>query len=130
MATDVAGNVYVVDTSNYRIQKFVNPPAIAFVTDVGNDQGKQVQLRVLRGSADSPGTGVTITGYEVYRRNDPLPRGRAIQSAQPMAAAQLVGWTYVASFPAHGESEYNVVVPTLANTKASSLYYTALMVRQ
>jgi hypothetical protein len=52
------------------------PPAIAFVTDVGNDQG-EVQLRVLRGSADSPGTGVTITGYEVYRRNDPLPRGRS-----------------------------------------------------
>lgn len=126
VGTDAAGNIYVVD-GNSLMRKFASPPSIALVSDIGNDQGKQVQVRVLRGSADSPGAGITITGYEVYRRNDPLPAG-AIQSAEPMAA-QLAGWTYVTSFPAHGESEYNVVAPTLANANASSLYYSALMVR-
>jgi hypothetical protein len=86
-----------------------------------------VQLRVLRGSADSPGAGVTITGYEVYRRDDPLP-GAATQSAEPMSI-QLAGWTYVTSFAAHGDAEYNPVVPTLANANPSSLYYTTFMVR-
>jgi hypothetical protein len=126
VATDATGNVYVADTYNNRIQKFVSPPAIALVSDVGNDQGKQAQLRVLRNSADSPGAGVTITGYEVYRRNDPLPAGPT-QSAEPMAIHCLL--TERTSLPAHGEAEYNAVVPTLANANASSLYYTAFMVR-
>ena len=110
VATDVAGNVFVCEAgSTHRVQKFVNPPAIALVSDAGSDQGKQVQLRVLRGSADSPGAGITITGYEVYRRNDALP-GVATQSAEPMAI-QLAGWTYVTSFAAHGDADYNPVVP-------------------
>jgi hypothetical protein len=42
---------------------------------------------------------------------------------------QLAGWTYVMTAPAHGETEYNVVVPTLVDATATANEYTAYMVR-
>src|SRR5207247_1793188 len=119
VATDAAGNVYVTDDN--RVQKFVAPASIALVSDVGNDQGRQVQVRFLRSSGDAPGSGATITGYEIYRRIDPLPgpSTNVDESGQrpdpdPTQAesSQLAGWTYLLTVPAHGESEYNAVVPT------------------
>jgi DNA-binding beta-propeller fold protein YncE len=136
LATDASGNLFVTEYAGQRVQKFVTPASIALVSDVGNDQGGQTMLRVLRSSADAPGVGVTINDYEVYRRNDALPTMTTGLGTQSLATAeshpvgiQLAGWTYVGSFPAHGESEYNVVAPTLANTNDSTLYYTAYMVR-
>src|SRR5262249_38651329 len=38
-------------------------------------------------------------------------------------------WTYVGTAPAHGESEYYLVVPTLVDATASSLEYSAYMAR-
>ncbi len=139
VGTDPDGSVYVGDYYNSRVEKFANPPAIALISDVRNDQGRQAQIRFLRSSADAPGVGVTITGYEIYRRNDPLPgpAGAAEAAAASFsggsetspAGAQLAGWTYLMTAPAHGESEYNVVVPTLINATAASLEYSAFMVR-
>jgi DNA-binding beta-propeller fold protein YncE len=136
VATDAAGNVWVGDKDNNRVQKFAWSPRVALVSDVGNDQGRSVQLRVLRSSADSPHAGITITGYEVYRRNDALPgaapalAGISAGARDPgPAAAQLAGWTYLGAFPAHGESEYSVVEPTLADATPATAYYSAFMVR-
>lgn len=133
IATDALGNVYVADTNNSRVQKFVMPPSLAFVSDVGNDQGRQVTLRFLRCSADAAGVGATVTGYEVYRRIDPLPGlpplASGARNASAPNAAQLAGWSWVTTVPAHGDSEYNVVVPTLADATASSSEYTAFLVR-
>ncbi len=109
---DAAGNVYVADTFNHRIQKFVIAPAIALVSDVPNDDGLQAQIRFFRSSADAPGAGVTVTGYEIYRRSDPSG-----------------GWTYLMTAPATAASEYDVVVPTLVDANASSVEYTAFLVR-
>lgn len=133
IAVDPSGNVYVVDLGGRRVQKFVVPAEIAMVSDVRNDQGRQTQIRFLRSSADAPGAGVTIPGYEIYRRNDPLPaadeaRVAAARTPSP-SGAQLAGWTWLTTVPAHGESEYNVVVPTLVDATESSLEYTAYMVR-
>lgn len=131
-ACDAAGNLYIADTDNQRVQKFVAPPT-AYASDVRNDQGRLVQLRVLRSSADSPGSGSPITGYEVYRRNDAVPLASELPAtSRPGAApasAQLANWTYVGSMPAHGESEYNLVVPTLFDATASVLDYSAYFVR-
>jgi hypothetical protein len=136
VAVDPAGDIYVVDLNNNRIEKFSAPPHIAMISDVGNDQGGQVGLRVLPCSADSRGSGVTITGYEVYRRNDPLPspaessrQGDASALAAVPSSIELAGWTYLTTFPAHGESEYNVVVPTLANAHEGALNYSTFLVR-
>lgn len=132
IGVDAAGNVYVADTNNSRIQKFAMPPSIALVSDVGNDQGRQASLRFLRSSADVSGAGVTVTGYEVYRRIDPLPAPSMTASASHAGAPNeldLAGWSYVTSVPAHGETEYNAVVPTLADATTSSVEYSAFMVR-
>src|SRR4029077_541736 len=73
VATDAGGNVLVTDYPQHRVQKFVTPPAIAIVSDIGNDQGRQVRLRVSRCSADVSGSGAAILRYDVFRRVDPLP---------------------------------------------------------
>jgi hypothetical protein len=132
VATDAAGNVYVADTQNNRIQKFAAPAAVALVSDVRNDQGRQVRLRILRSSADSPGSGVSILRYDVFRRIDPLPAAASASgaSAGPSpAGAQLAGWDQVGTISAHGDAEYDVVVPTLVDATAASLEYSAYMVR-
>jgi hypothetical protein len=119
VACDGAGNVYVADPGDVRIQKLATPPSIAAVSDVLNDQGRQTRLRILRSSADSPGAGTPITRYDVYRRIDPLPG---------VMSAQLAGWEQVGSISARGDAEYNVVVPTLVDATASSLEYSAFFV--
>jgi DNA-binding beta-propeller fold protein YncE len=142
IATDASGNLYVADGNNHRIQKFVRPASVTLVSDVRNDQGRQAQIRFLRCSADAPNVGATITGYEIYRRNDPLPgaelasaaaAGEATREGRGPAAspmgAQLAGWTYLMTAPAHGETEYNVVVPTLVDATATANEYTAYLVR-
>lgn len=137
IAIDASGDVIVVDTGNRRIQKFAAPPALAFVSDVRNDQGRAVRLRILRSSADSPQSIVSITGYAVYRRQDAPPasltaggdgaaRGAA-RLASPNGVA-LAGWDYVTTVPARGDAEYGVVVPTFADANATARNYTTFFV--
>lgn len=142
VCTDAPGNVYVADCDNHRVQKFATPPAIALISDIRNDQGRQVRLRILRCSADAAGSGVPILRYDVFRRIDPGSGAwsppaahRAASSDLPASGPsapneiQLAGWEQVASISAYGEPEYNVVVPTLMDATASSLEYSAFMVR-
>lgn len=131
VATDPAGNLYAADPGNNRVLKYASAARIALVSDVGNDQGKQLRLRILRSSLDAAGTGATITGYEVYRKIEALPgpTGPAGLHGDMPSSVQLAGWEQVDSISAHGESEYNAIAPTLANSNASSLYYTTFLVR-
>ncbi|HET7250148.1 MAG TPA: 6-bladed beta-propeller [Gemmatimonadales bacterium] len=134
MAIDATGNLYAMDVTNAFMWKFAPPqPRIVAVSDVGNDQGSRVQLRISGSAEDAAGTGMTITSYAVYRRNDPTPGPAWVGSPAPgadPAAIDVTGWTFVGSFPAHGESEYSVIVPTAANyTSATSIYDNAYFVR-
>jgi len=125
---DSVGNVYV--TGQGGVYRFVSPPLISQISDIANDQGNQVRIQFQRCAGDAPLPGVTITGYAVYRRIDPLPiAARATTASSAMPSPDLAGWDYVATQPAAGDREYNMIVPTLANARVANPYYTAFMVR-
>jgi len=108
-------------------------PTILSVVDVGNDQGRQVRLSWMRSAYDAPGDSVLVTGYSIFRRQDPglsspfamgdLPRYRG-----PVGAPQLAGWDYIASVPARGDDEYQLVVPTLCDSTDSGICWSTFMV--
>ncbi|MFC1573117.1 right-handed parallel beta-helix repeat-containing protein [Candidatus Eisenbacteria bacterium] len=81
-------------------------PRIAGISDIGNDQGRQVRIRWLRSLYDAEGEPV-ITGYGIYRRQDEYLRGGRID-----------GWDYLNTVPATADSAYQLVVPTLCDSTA------------
>lgn len=108
-------------------------PEISSILDVGNDQGRQVRITFLPSANDAPGSPTPVLSYECYRRIDPLPA-----SSEPgdgggkltPASAQLAGWDFVDAFPAHGDLEYNITVPTLADsTVAGGMHWSAFLIR-
>lgn len=102
-------------------------PAILSIDDVGNDQGRQVRIEFSGSSQDASGAGQPVLQYEAFRRIDPLPSGIV-----PMAedVLKLDGWEFVGAVPAHGESVYNMVAPTLADsTLANGMHWSTFFVR-
>jgi hypothetical protein len=118
------------------------------ISDVKNDQGRQVSLSWIRSEYDTTGSAQPILSYEVYRRIDPLPLLQS--SAAPIGDLRSVGgdpgtpflyppgdWHYLFSVPAHGEENYFVVAPTLEDSCAYNdstltgepLYYSVFFVR-
>ena len=115
-------------------------PCIAGTADVGGDQGRQIRLRWERSKFDAPGDTVSIVGYEVYRRQDEyLARvgwtvEEQIWSSGPevvgaSSAPMLVGWDYVGTIPAHGESLYQYVAPTLCDSTDQGICWSVFLVR-
>ncbi len=98
---------------------------IVSVADVGNDQGRQVRLEWARSAFDAPGDTVDITGYDVYRRQDgnraaaAAPHVRIPPSLEEHGRLLVTGWDYLGSVPAHGDSTYQMVVPTLCDSTAT-----------
>ncbi len=89
-------------------------PRLLSVTDVGNDQGRQVRLEWLRSEYDGP-TAPTILSYDIYRRED--------------SGAKLDGWDYVASVPAAGDDVYQCVVPTLGDSTSAGIWWSSFLLR-
>ncbi|HZL84940.1 MAG TPA: NF038122 family metalloprotease [Candidatus Krumholzibacteria bacterium] len=92
-------------------------PAIDSIDDVPNDQGGAVRMRIAPSSFDVSGSPTPILAYEVYRR---IVATAAKSIAPQEPRLQLAGWDFVVSIPAHADSIYNVVVPTLADSTAQS----------
>ena len=104
-------------------------PQILSIADIARDQGRSVRVRFARSDQDLPGASTPITSYEVYRRVDAL-KGAAPVGDPGNAALQLDGWDYVGTTPAHGETAYSLVVPTLADsTIADGLHWSVFLVR-
>jgi hypothetical protein len=109
---------------------FVPGPVILGITDIGNDQGRWVDVHWKRSDWDATGDSVVITGYALYRRIDPLPSPAAAlplaASIQPSSPARRAlafppgSWHYILTVPARLEPEYHVVAPTLADSTVAS----------
>jgi len=110
-------------------------PHITGVTDVGNDQGRWVRLAWMASMYDAQGDTIDITGYEVYRRQDqylgePTRAKDAKASELSVLGAPLAsGWDYVGNIPAHGESLYQYVAPTLCDSTDQGICWSVFVVR-
>jgi hypothetical protein len=101
-------------------------PLIEAVTDVGNDQGRQVRIGWTRSGNDFVGASQQIIEYTIYRRIDagamtceeaPAAVSREAAATDPEIATMLTaGWDYVTAVPADADDEYSVVVSTLADS--------------
>ena len=139
ITVDPSGDVFVMDQGTFRIQKFFFVQSLATVDDVPTDQGHQVRIRFLPNGADNPLAPAPVTSYEVYRQVAP---GSVARSAPPAAAAAtgphagarragalVDGWDYLLTIPAHDDSVYEAVVPTLADSSASGIHRSVFFVR-
>jgi hypothetical protein len=120
-------------------------PLVASVTDIPNDQGRQVSLSWTRSGYDVAGSFLPITEYAVYRRIDYEMGGAQAGGYRASLAdgLQMVknelepqplyppgDWHFIMTVPACLEHEYAIVVPTLADSTISQgMYYTFFFVR-
>lgn len=98
-------------------------PVILSIEDVPNDQGLQVRIRWERADYDAPQQPHVITGYAVYRKQ----RGAAPASGPAATVGRgrgvaIDGWDYITTVPARGDAIYQVVAPTLCDSKRGSSY--------
>jgi Right handed beta helix region len=108
---------------------------IISVIDIENDQGGQVGINWYRSQYDAP-EGPTITGYGVYRRRDRsqgdvrrVPRLEP-ESVERLRNMRIDGWDYIATVPAHGDSIYQCVSPTLCDsTVADGICWSVFFIR-
>lgn len=104
-------------------------PRITSIEDVGNDQGKQVRIGWQRSRHDSPADSIGMPDYEIYRREDQYLRVDGLGAAEE-PGPRLEGWDYIGTVPAHGDSIYQVVAPTLCDsTLAHGMCWSVFFVR-
>jgi hypothetical protein len=104
-------------------------PVIGSITDVGNDQGRAVNIRFLRSGHDQLASPTPVVQYDLYRRPDPAPASTAPAALSPRELLSG-GWTYAGSVPAHGEPAYRVDAPTIGDsTIALGQYRSVFYVR-
>lgn len=114
-----------------RIEWLYDHPLVTAVTDIGNDQGRQVRVAWSRSGHDFLGDATQAVEYAVYRRIDPLAKSMGAEAAAVPDNASLalrasaeamkaVGWDYVTRVPVLLDDEYAVVVPTLADSTITS----------
>ena len=112
-------------------------PSIISITDVGNDQGRQVRVKWNRSCYDVGGSPVTITEYSIWRRID---FDKAYSQSEEILPSDLGmfgegrlyppgEWDFIKTVPARGEEEYNTVCPTLGDsTQAGGMYWSVFFV--
>jgi len=107
-------------------------PTFSSIVDVGNDQGRRVRAKFERSAYDSGVLATQIVQYEFYRRVDQLPALTEI-SPTPVAKSQNLQneqWEFAGAIPAHEQSTYLAIVPTLADsTLAYGQHYSAFFIR-
>jgi hypothetical protein len=111
-------------------------PYVTSIVDVENDQGRWVRIRFDASPFDDPASPTPIVQYEAFRRIDPLPAGISGAGSAPDGKLQsdpgilLSGWEFAGAVPAHGESEYNMIAPTLADSSLDhGIHWSVFFVR-
>jgi hypothetical protein len=108
-------------------------PEIESISDVNNDQGKQVRIVWHRAMVDAvEWTGAPVTSYSIWRRIDVSPaRGlTGYDKVEPAGAVEVSEeWDLVSTIPASGESTYSAVVPTLCDSTSSGICWSTMFVR-
>lgn len=91
-------------------------PVIRTISDIGNDQGRQVLIDFTASGDDQSGSPVTITQYEAYRKVASPPP--SVSGLESLSTSQLLaeGWTQVGTVAAHGETGYTMVAPTIGDS--------------
>lgn len=103
--------------------------AITAITDVGNDQGRQVRIQWCRAYDDQPGVGETITGYDIYRRIDAYKAADPADPFDPEKQWPAGDWDFLLQVPASGEDTYHAVVPTLCDSTAAGVCWSVFFLR-
>jgi FlgD Ig-like domain len=119
-------DVYLAKMSEYATQ-----PILRSIADVPGDQGRRVRLTFSRSGHDTDASPTPVTGYEVYRRNDP-PSATVAMPAGSASRRQILdlGWVYTGNVPAHGVNDYLVDASTDADsTIASGQHYSVFFIR-
>ena len=93
---------------------------ITSITDVGNDQGRNVRIRWRRAWHDDASTDTSVTSYSILRRVDQnLLAACSEESALLSGVGYPPGeWEFVKSVPAWGEDTYTTVCETLCDSTA------------
>ncbi len=137
-ATDVAGNearcsfaVTVIDCGCCK--DLIPPPKICTVSDIGNDQGRQVRVTWCASSQEFPPGNPSVFEYLLYRRIDslPIPPPVAPSEAGKVMPFPPGQWDFITSVPAVDESTYNVVVATLEDSGSfnATEFYSVFFIR-
>jgi sugar lactone lactonase YvrE len=119
VGVDPGGSVYFGDQASGRVMKYVTSPSVAIAADVPGDEGQRVTLRIRPSSGDTPNSGVTVLGYDVYLLGAASAAGSVDDGAR--LNAYLV--------PATGAAEYLATVSTVDDATAAALEHGAFMVR-
>jgi len=122
-------NPFVADTASLFVICESYNVTITEISDVGNDQGKQVHIDW----TSFPGSDPLVTDFSVFRRRDSL---LIIDFAKPTADQSSPvtyppgEWQWLATIPAFGETLYSAVVPTLKDsTIAEGMYWSVFFIR-
>ncbi|MBU0691924.1 hypothetical protein KKH18_08925, partial [bacterium] len=120
--------VFIANSINVFKYSYLHP-GITSITDVGNDQGRQVRARWHGVSYDALcGGDPTITGYSLYRRIDAYLVDNPIRTQRENLDWPPGEWEYVATVPARGEETYAAIVPTLADSSSEGIYWSTFFV--
>jgi hypothetical protein len=107
--------------------------SIDTVTDVGNDQGRQVRVNWNRSCYDLVGSPVTITEYSIWRRIGEDKSENPNEEILPSKLGNRIyppgDWDFITTVPARGEETYYTVCPTLGDsTQAGGMYWSVFFV--
>jgi hypothetical protein len=100
-------------------------PVITSITDVGNDQGRNVRIVWQRCPYDAPGDSIVVASYGVYRRQDLYLSSADIGDDGVSGVSggdknpYIEGWDFVGSVPARGDEVYQYVAPTVCDSTIS-----------